>query len=151
MSGPLAGIRIIDLSSTLMGPYASQFLGDLGAEVIKVESPQGDVVRDVGASKNNKMGALFLNNNRSKRSIQIDLKAEAGRDVLLRLVKQADVLMYNMRPQAMERLNLGYEQLKEINPRLIYAGMHGFGAQGPYRSEERRVGKEMRVWWARDR
>src|SRR5690625_2381269 len=78
------------------------------------------------------MGALFLNNNRSKRSIQIDLKAEAGRDVLLRLVKQADVLMYNMRPQAMERLNLGYEQLKEINPRLIYAGMHGFGAQGPY-------------------
>lgn len=132
MSGPLAGIRIIDLSSTLMGPYASQFLGDLGAEVIKVESPQGDVVRDVGASKNNKMGALFLNNNRSKRSIQIDLKAEAGRDVLLRLIKQADVLMYNMRPQAMERLNLGYEQLKEINPRLIYAGMHGFGAQGPY-------------------
>src|SRR5690625_4129376 len=91
MSGPLAGIRIIDLSSTLMGPYASQFLGDLGAEVIKVESPQGDVVRDVGASKNNKMGALFLNNNRSKRSIQIDLKDDAGRAVLLRFVKCTDV------------------------------------------------------------
>src|SRR5690625_7816400 len=105
MSGPLAGIRIIDLSSTLMGPYASQFLGDLGAAVIKVESPQGDVVRDVGASKNNKMGALFLNNNRSKRSIQIDLKAEAGREVLLRLDTQAGVPMYTMRPPAIERLS----------------------------------------------
>jgi len=132
MSGPLKGVRIIDLSSTLMGPYASQFLGDLGAEVIKVEAPNGDVVRNVGASKNKGMGALFLNNNRSKKSIQIDLKSAAGRELLLRLIKKADVLMYNMRPQAMERLDLGYETLSEHNPRLIYAGMHGFGAHGPY-------------------
>lgn len=132
MAGPLKGIRIIDLSSTLMGPYASQFLGDLGAEVIKVEPPKGDVVRDVGASKNKGMGALFLNNNRSKKSIQIDLKSEAGREVLLRLIKQVDVLMYNMRPQAMDRLDLSYEILSDLNPRLIYAGMHGFGAHGPY-------------------
>src|SRR5690625_1322789 len=132
MSGPLKGVRIIDLSSTLMGPYASQFLGDLGAEVIKVEAPNGDVVRNVGASKNKGMGALFLNNNRSKKSIQIDLKSAAGSELLLRLIKKADVLMYNMRPQAMERLDLGYETLSEHNPRLIYAGMHDFGAHGAY-------------------
>src|SRR5690625_5260114 len=95
MSGPLKGVRIIDLSSTLMGPSASQLLGDLGAEVIKVEAPNGDVGRDVGASKNKGMGALFLNNNRSKKSIQIDLKSAAGRELLLRLIKKADVLMYN--------------------------------------------------------
>jgi len=132
MSGPLNGIRIIDLSSTLMGPYASQILGDLGAEVIKVEPPQGDVVRNVGASKNNGMGALFLNNNRSKKSIQIDLKKEEGRNLLTHMIERADVLMYNMRPQAMSRLGLTYEKLKKINPQLIYAGMHGFGCNGPY-------------------
>src|SRR5690625_6297386 len=113
MSGPLKGVRIIDLSSTLMGPYASQFLGDLGAEVIKVEAPNGDVVRNVGASKNKGMGAVFLNNYRSKKSIQIDLKSAAGRGLLLRLIKKAYVLMYKIQRQAMDSLYLCFETLSE--------------------------------------
>lgn len=132
MVGPLQGIRIIDLTSTLMGPFATQSLGDLGAEIIKIEPPHGDVLRQVGPSKNAGMGALFLNNNRSKKSVQIDLKTEAGRELLLKLCKTADVLIYNMRPQAMQRLNLGYEVLQSINPRLVYVGVHGFGEKGPY-------------------
>ena len=132
MSMPLKGIRVLDLTSTLMGPFATQILGDLGAEIIKVESPSGDIVRQVGPSRNDGMGALYLNNNRSKKSIQIDLKSEEGRGLLLRLSKNADVLIYNMRPQAMGRLNLGYEAFRKINPRLIYAGVHGFGQDGEY-------------------
>ncbi len=130
--GPLAGLRILDLTSVLMGPYATLILGDFGAEVVKVEAPTGDVVRQIGPARNEGMGALFLNTNRSKESIALDLKAPEGRAALLRLVAEADVLVTNVRPRAMARLNLSPETLAEANSRLIYAALVGFDQRGPY-------------------
>lgn len=130
--GPLSGVRIVDMTSVLMGPYATQMLGDFGADVIKVEAPDGDLVRKIGPSRHADMGPLFLNANRSKRSITLDLKKPECRDALLRLCKTADVLVYNVRPQAMARLGLSYETVAEANPKIIYAGMFGYGQDGPY-------------------
>ena len=130
--GPLDGVKVIDMTSVLMGPYATQMLGDYGADVIKVESPDGDVTRLIGPTRHPGMGPVFLNTNRSKRSICLDLKNPAGRAALLRLIAPADVLVYNVRPAAMKRLDLGYEVLAALNPRLIYAGVFGFGQDGPY-------------------
>jgi crotonobetainyl-CoA:carnitine CoA-transferase CaiB-like acyl-CoA transferase len=130
--GPLQGIKVIDMTTVLMGPYATQMLGDYGADVIKIEQIEGDVTRLIGPTRHPGMGPVFLNTNRSKRSICLDLKKPAGRDAVLRLVKSADVLIYNVRPQAMARLNLGYDVVSKINPRLIYAGVFGFGQDGPY-------------------
>jgi len=130
--GPLAGIKVIDMTTVLMGPYATQTLGDYGADVIKVESPEGDVTRLIGPTRHPGMGPVYLNTNRSKRSICLDLKKPAGREALLRLLKGADLLVYNIRPQAMARLNLGYDLVSALNPRLIYAGVFGFGQDGPY-------------------
>jgi crotonobetainyl-CoA:carnitine CoA-transferase CaiB-like acyl-CoA transferase len=130
--GPLQGIKVVDMTTVLMGPYATQMLGDYGADVIKVESIDGDVTRLIGPTRHSGMGPVFLNTNRSKRSICLDLKKPTGREVVLRLIKSADVLVYNVRPQAMARLNLGYDVVAEINPRLIYAGVFGFGQDGPY-------------------
>ena len=130
--GPLQGIKVIDMTTVLMGPYATQMLGDYGADVIKVESLDGDVTRQIGPTRHPGMGPVFLNTNRSKRSICLDLKKPAGRDAVLRLIESADVLVYNVRPQAMARLQLGYDVVSKINPRLIYAGVFGFGQDGPY-------------------
>jgi crotonobetainyl-CoA:carnitine CoA-transferase CaiB-like acyl-CoA transferase len=130
--GPLEGIKVVDMTTVLMGPYATQMLGDYGADVIKVESLDGDVTRLIGPARHPGMGPVFLNTNRSKRSICLDLKSPLGREAVLRLIKSADVLVYNVRPQAMARLNLGYDVMSEINPRLIYAGVFGFGQDGPY-------------------
>jgi crotonobetainyl-CoA:carnitine CoA-transferase CaiB-like acyl-CoA transferase len=130
--GPLEGIKVIDMTTVLMGPYATQMLGDYGADVIKVESHDGDVTRQIGPTRHPGMGPVFLNTNRNKRSICLDLKKPAGRDAVLRLLKSADVLVYNVRPQAMARLNLGYDVVSKINPRLVYAGVFGFGQDGPY-------------------
>jgi formyl-CoA transferase len=115
-----------------MGPYATQTLADFGADVIKVESLDGDVTRLIGPTRHPGMGPVFLNTNRGTRSICLDLKKTAGRDAVLRLVEQADVLIYNVRPQAMARLDLGYDVVAKRNPRLIYAGVFGFGQDGPY-------------------
>ena len=130
--GPLGGIKVIDMTTVLMGPYATQMLGDYGADVIKVESLEGDVTRLIGPTRHPGMGPVFLNTNRSKRSIALDLKKPNGREAVLRLIKSADVLVYNVRPQAMVRLQLGYDVVSDINPRLIYAGVFGFGQDGPY-------------------
>lgn len=120
------------MTSVLMGPFASQSLGDMGADVIKVEAPQGDLVRQIGPARHEGMGPVFLNANRNKRSIVLDLKQPTGLDMLRLLLADADVLIYNVRPQAMERLGLGYEAVAALNPRLVYAGLYGFGQDGPY-------------------
>lgn len=130
--GPLHGLTVLDMTSIVMGPSCTQALGDMGANVIKVESPEGDTLRGAGPSRHPGMGALFLNSNRSKRSIVLDLKKERGREILLRLAQDADVLIYNVRPQAMARLGLGWDVLREVNPKLIYAGVFGYGQDGAY-------------------
>src|SRR5690606_39248875 len=131
-AGPLAGVRILDLSSVVMGPYATQVLGDLGADIIKVESPAGDNMRAVGPMRNAGMGHLYLHLNRNKRSIVLDLKTEAGREACLKLAESCDALLYNIRPQAMARLGLSYEAVAARNPRLVYVGAYGFSEAGPY-------------------
>ena len=130
--GPLEGVRVIDLTSVLMGPFASQNLGEMGADVIKIEAPQGDLVRQIGPARHAGMGPVFLNANRGKRSVVLDLKSPDGMDALRKLIADADVLMYNVRPQAMARLGLSYEAVQAINPRIIYAGLFGYGQDGPY-------------------
>ncbi|MEO6626210.1 MAG: CoA transferase [Burkholderiaceae bacterium] len=130
--GPLSGVRVVDVTSIFMGPSATQMLGDLGAVVIKVEAPGGDIIRAIGPQGHQKMGPLFLAMNRNKRSIVLNLKTEGGRAALLDLARSADVLAYNVRPQAMQRLGLDYETLSALNPRLIYAGMFGFSQRGRY-------------------
>ena len=127
---PLAGVKVVELSSVLMGPWACQILGDLGAEVIKVEPPAGDSTRNIGPARHPGMSAFFLNLNRNKRSLVLDLKTPRGHEAFIAVVKSADVLIYNVRPQAMKRLGLDYETLRQINPRLIHLGAFGFGEDG---------------------
>ena len=131
-TGPLAGVRVIDLTTVLMGPSATQALADLGADVIKVEPPDGDGTRMIGPASKEKMGPLYLGLNRNKRSIVLNLKQEEGRAAFLRLAETADVVTYNVRPKAMERLRLSYEDLVAVNPRIIYVGMVGFSQRGRY-------------------
>jgi crotonobetainyl-CoA:carnitine CoA-transferase CaiB-like acyl-CoA transferase len=130
--GPLAGVRILDLTTVVMGPYATQILGDFGADVIKVEPPEGDVIRNAWPYRNAGMGSIFLNTNRNKRSIVLDLKKDAAREACLALAKRCDVLVYNIRPQAMARLHLSYEEICAVNKKIIYVGCFGFSQRGPY-------------------
>lgn len=132
MSGPLEGIRVVDLTSVLMGPYATQILADMGADVIKVEPPAGDTVRGIGPMRNPGMGHIFLHVNRNKRSVVLDLKHPDGLAAFFDLARSADVVVYNIRPQAMARLGISYERVHGINPKLIYAGLYGYGESGPY-------------------
>jgi alpha-methylacyl-CoA racemase len=134
MSQPLSGIHILDLSRLLPGAYASQMLADFGADVIKVEEPgTGDYGRFMPPHGPGGMSLYFLAINRNKRSITLNLKLQQGRDVFLRMVRRADVVLESFRPGVLERLGLGYEQLKEIHPGLIYCAISGYGQDGPYR------------------
>lgn len=130
--GPLDGVRVVDLSTVLMGPHATQALAEMGADVVKVESPEGDVIRQVGPRRHPGMGALFLNSNRGKRGLCLDLKDPRGRDALLALLRDADVLVHNLRPQAIARLGLDHATLAPAHPRLVHASLCGFGSGGPY-------------------
>ena len=132
MSGPLHGVRVLDLTTVVMGPYATQILADFGAEVIKVEPPGGDVMRYAWPFRNPGMGHIFLNANRNKRSIVLDLKQSEAREACLALAKKTDVLVYNIRPQAMARLQLSYEHVKKQNTKIIYVGCFGYSQRGPY-------------------
>ena len=127
----LEGLKILDMTTILMGPYATQIMGDYGAQVTKVEAPSGDLMRQVGPARQQGMGPMYLNTNRSKRSLALDLKTEAGRKVLMRLAQQSDVLITNVRPKAMARLGLTWEALEAANPRLIYAALVGYDQRGP--------------------
>ncbi len=115
-----------------MGPFATQILADLGADVVKVEPPEGDVLRNIAPMRHPGMGHIFLHHNRNKRSIVLDLKQPAGREALLRLARTADVLIYNVRPQAMRRLHLAYQDVSAVNPRIIYVGAYGYSEGGRY-------------------
>jgi crotonobetainyl-CoA:carnitine CoA-transferase CaiB-like acyl-CoA transferase len=132
MSGPLAGVRVVDLTTVAMGPYATQILGDMGADVVKVESPDGDVFRNAAPARNAGMGAAYLNLNRNKRSIVLDLKSAEGMATLLQLIDRADVFVSNTRPQALRKLGLDHGTLAQRNPRLIHCGTYGFSEKGPY-------------------
>lgn len=134
--GPLEGVRVLDLTSVVVGPLATQIMADHGAEVIKIEAPAGDIVRTLaGRGVTAGMSGKFLHLNRNKRSIALDLKQEAARDALMKLIEGADVLIWNMRPPAMARLGLAYEDVRRVNPRIIYCGMFGFGQDGRYRDK----------------
>jgi len=129
---PLRGVRIVDLTSVIFGPYASQFLGDYGADVIKIESPQGDSPRRTGEARVPDLAAGFLTVNRNKRSLVLDLKQPAARAALMRVVEGADVLMHNIRPQKLAAIGLDPAQVRARNPRLVYASLVGFSEAGPY-------------------
>ena len=130
-NGPLTGIKVLDLSVMISGPLAAMMLADQGADVIKVESPGiGDFMRYLGSAKGGMTG-IFVNNNRGKRSLVVDLKSEQGVAVLKKLAETADVVIQNFRPGAVERLGIGYEDLKAVNPNLIYVSISGYGPDGP--------------------
>ncbi|MCB1396890.1 MAG: CoA transferase [Rhodobacter sp.] len=130
--GPLAGYRVLDLTTVVMGPAATQLLGDLGAEVIKVEAPEGDSLRRIGPAHHASMGTLFLQSNRNKKSLVLDLKNPDDRAHLLDLATDADALLTNIRPGPLKRLGLDYAGVREANPQIVYCQMVGYGSDGPY-------------------
>lgn len=132
MAGPLEGIRVLDLTSVVLGPLATQTMGDMGADIVKIESPAGDTTRYTGPKRSTDMSALYMGLNRNKRSIVLDLKQESAREALWKLIDTADVFLHSVRPQAMERLGFGAEAVCARNTRIIYAGIHGFRVDGPY-------------------
>ena len=131
---PLDGIRVLDLSSVVVGPYVSQFLADYGASITKIEAPDGDILRKMGGpSKSGEMSPKFMNLNRNKRSIVIDLKHENAKEVLTKLIENHDVFLSNVRPQALKRLGLDYPSYKKLNPKVVYCSIVGFGQKGRYK------------------
>jgi len=133
MTGPMAGVRVLDLSIALTGPYAAALLADQGADVIKVERPGiGDIGRWVGVAVNG-MSSLYLVCNRGKRGIAVDLQQPEGAEIIRRLAADCDVFLQNFRPGVMEKLGLGYDDIKAVNPDIVYASLSGFGSTGPYR------------------
>jgi len=132
MSGPLHGVRVLDLTTVVMGPFATQILADFGADVIKLEPLEGDVMRYAWPFRHPGMGSIYLNTNRNKRSVALDLKHPAALEACLAIAKRADVLVYNIRPQAMARLHLSYEEVRAVNEKIIYVGCFGFSQRGPY-------------------
>ena len=146
MPGPFAGLRVIDLTTVFVGPYTSQFLGDMGAEVIKVEAPGGDMTRTTGPFVHPDMASNFLQVNRNKRGVCLDLKHPDSRAVLERLVRWADVFITNQLPQVRRKLAIEPADLWAVNPRLIYARGHGQGTKGP---DAETGGYDAVSFWAR--
>jgi len=135
MPGPLHGVRIVDATTVVLGPMASQTLGDFGADVVKVEPPEGDTTRQLGPARHPGMAAFYLGSNRNKRSVVLDLKQPSGHAALMRLVRTADVFMHNFRPQPAARLGVEYERVRAENPGIVYCATYGFRAAGPYRDK----------------
>ncbi|HBD36278.1 MAG TPA: CoA transferase, partial [Cupriavidus sp.] len=134
-AGPLSGVRVLDLSAVVLGPMGTQVLADMGADVIKIESPEGDLMRANGVVEVPGMSSIFLALNRNKRSVVLDLKTEAGRAALRRLIPTVDVLVHNMRVSAIERLGFGYDAVRALNPEIVYCAATGFGQDGPDREK----------------
>ena len=132
MSGPLEGVRVIDLSTILLGPYATQIMGDMGADVIKIESPEGDAMRQLGPSRNEGMASFFMNLNRNKRSLVLDLARPSGLAALKRLIKDADLFIHNLRAKPAAKLGITYQDLSPLNPGLVYCSTIGYNREGPY-------------------
>ena len=129
---PLDGIRIIDMTTTLAGPYGSQILGDFGADVIKIEAPDGDAIRNAGPQRNQGMAATFMGCNRNKRSAILDLKTAAGKDALWKLLDTAQVFLHAIRPQKIAALGFDAAAVMQHHPDIVYAALHGYHAHGPY-------------------
>lgn len=131
-SGPLEGVRIIDLTRVIMGPFATRIMADMGADVIKIESAEGDSLRTYNPLRNAGMSGAFMHVNRNKRSIVLDLKTDEGRAALDRLIETADVFVHALRPSSVARLGYDYDRVKSLKPDIIYCGAHGFSTKGPY-------------------
>ena len=129
---PLTGLKVLDLTRVVSGPFCTMLLADLGADVIKIEAPEGDPSRVTGIMGKGE-NPYFVNLNRNKRTITVDMKQEEGKEIVRRLAKRSDVLVENFRPGVMDRLGLGYSQLRILNPALIYTAISGFGKSGPYK------------------
>lgn len=132
MPGPFDGLKVVDLTTVVVGPYASQLLADMGADVVKVEAPDGDLTRLTGPSRNPGMTANYMQINRNKRAMTLDLKTEAGAEAMRRLLETADVFVHNMRPEPLTRLGFDYDSVKSLNPGLVYCNIWGFGMDGRY-------------------
>ena len=132
-SGPLAGIRVIDLTAMVMGPYCTQILADMGADVIKVEPPAGDDTRYVSVGPAPGLSGVFVNVNRGKRSVVLDLRSDPGRAALRALIAGADVFIHSMRAKAITKLGFGYDDVAAINPSIVYTNCYGYGRRGPER------------------
>ncbi|QUR65866.1 CaiB/BaiF CoA transferase family protein [Mycobacterium spongiae] len=133
-AGPLAGVRVVDLTAMVMGPYCTQIMADMGADVVKVEPPQGDDIRYVSVGPTRGMSGVFVNVNRGKRSVSIDLKSDAGKTALQALVAQADVFIHSMRSEAITRLGFSYSEVAAMNPTIVYTNCYGFSRRGPNRA-----------------
>ena len=130
-AGPLTGVRVVDLTAMVMGPYCTQIMADMGADVIKVEPPQGDDTRYISVGPVRGMGGVFVNVNRGKRGITLDLQSDSGKTVLRALIEQADVFIHSMRSKAVARLGFGYDEVAAINPAIVYTNCYGYGRRGP--------------------
>lgn len=132
MPGPFAGLKVVDLTTVVVGPYSTQLLADMGADVVKVEAPDGDLTRMTGPARNKGMTATFMQLNRNKRAATLDLKQEAGAEAMRKLLSEADLFVHNMRPEPLERLGFDYEEVRKFNPEIVYCNIWGFGLDGPY-------------------
>ena len=129
---PLTDLRVLDLTTVIFGPYTTQMLGDFGADVIKIEPPEGDLTRHLGPGRSPGMSSLYLGCNRNKRSVVLDLKREPAKRALWRLIESADAIVHNVRPQKMAALGFAPDPVMARNPKIVYGGLHGYWEDGPY-------------------